>query len=120
MTLLRELVDASERVGSTASRRSKVAEIAALLRELQPDEIDVGVAFLAGETRQGRTGIGYSLIESARVAAASSPGLELRSVNRTLDQIAGTAGRGSIAERTRLLTELFAAATEREQAFLVR
>ena len=85
--------------GSTASRRSKITEIAALLRRLQPEEIEIGVAFLAGETRSGRTGIGYSLIESARVAAAPDPGLELRTVNRTLDQIASTAGRGSIAER---------------------
>ena len=52
MTLLRDLVDASERVGTQSSRRSKIAEIAALLRRLQPDEIDIGVAFLAGETLQ--------------------------------------------------------------------
>ena len=44
MTLLSDLVDASERVGSTASRRSKIAEIAALLRRLHPEEIDIGVA----------------------------------------------------------------------------
>ena len=36
MTLLRDLVDASERVGATSSRRSKIAEIAGLLRRLQP------------------------------------------------------------------------------------
>jgi DNA ligase-1 len=120
MTLLRDLVDASERVGQTSSRRSKIAEIAGLLRRLQPDEIDIGVAFLSGETRQGRTGIGYSLIQSARTAAAADARLELRTMDHTLDAIARSAGRGSVAERTRLLTELFAAATEREQSFLMR
>ena len=120
MTLLRDLVDASERVGQTSSRRSKIAEIAGLLRRLQPDEIDIGVAFLAGETRQGRTGIGYSLIQSARTVAAPEARLELRTMDHTLDAIASSAGRGSVAERTRLLTELFAAATEREQSFLMR
>ncbi len=120
MTLLLHLVDASERVGSTSSRRSKIAEIAGLLRALEPDEIDIGVAFLAGETRQGKAGIGYSLIQSAQSAPAQSSGLELRAVDRALAEIAQTAGRGSIAERTRLLTKLFAAATEREQSFLAR
>ena len=120
MTLLRDLVDVSERVSTTSSRRSKIAEIAALLRRLQPDEINLGVAFLAGETRQGRTGIGYSLIQNARAAAAPDARLELRAVDQSLDEVARCAGRGSIAERTRLLTELFAAATEREQSFLQR
>lgn len=120
MTLLRDLVDASERVGQTASRRSKITEIADLLRRLQPDEIDIGVAFLAGETRQGRTGIGYSLVQNARTGAAADARLELRTVDHTLDAIARSAGRGSVAERTQLLTELLAAATEREQSFLMR
>ncbi|HVG03885.1 MAG TPA: hypothetical protein VM937_02980, partial [Burkholderiaceae bacterium] len=120
MTLLRDVVDASERVASTASRRAKIAEIAGLLRRLQPDEIDIGVAFLAGETRQRKTGIGYSLLDSARVAAAPAASLEILSVDRTIDAIARTSGRGSLTGRSRLLTELFAAATEREQAFLAR
>jgi DNA ligase 1 len=120
MTLLSDLVDASERVGSTASRRAKIAEIAALLRRLQPEEIDIGVALLAGETLQRKTGIGYSLIDSARVSPAAIPSLDLSSVNDALDHIAGTAGRGSIAARARLLKNLLSAATEREQAFIVR
>ena len=41
-------------------------------------------------------------------------------MDHTLDAIARSAGRGSVAERTRLLSELFAAATEREQSFLMR
>ena len=120
MTLLSDLVDASERVGGTASRRSKIAEIATLLRRLQSEEIDIGVAFLAGETLQRKTGIGYSLIDSARVAPAVVPTLDLSAMNRALDQIASTGGRGSIATRARLLKDLLAAATEREQAFIVR
>ncbi len=120
MTLLRDLVDASERVGATSSRRSKIAEIAGLLRRLQPDEIGASVAYLAGETRQGRAGIGYSLIQNASTAAACNARLELLAVDHTLGRIARSTGRGSVAERTRLLTELFAAATEPEQSFLQR
>ena len=119
MTLLRDLVETSERVGNLSSRRSKVAEIAALLRAVQPDEIDWR-RFSRGETTQRKTGIGYSLIDSARTAAASVPSLELRDVDRAIDQITRSTGRGSVAERTRRLSELFAAATEQEQSFLVR
>src|SRR5829696_2084067 len=107
MTLLRELVDASERVASTASRRSKVQEIATLLRTLQADEIDIGVAYLAGETRQRKTGIGYSLIQSAHARPALSSSVELRTLDRTLQEVTDASGRGSLAARTRLLTELF-------------
>ena len=120
MTLLIDLVEASERVGRTASRRLKITEIATLLRRLQPEEIDIGVALLAGETLQRKTGVGYSLIDSARVAPALTSTLDLSSVNRALDQIAGTAGRGSVATRAQLLKDLLSAATEPEQAFIVR
>lgn len=120
MTLLRDLVDASERVAATSSRRSKIAEMARVLQALDPDEINIGVAFLAGASRQSRTGIGYSLIQSAQVSPAESASLELSAVDRILGEIAQTSGSGSIARRTRLLTDLFAAATEREQSFIAR
>ena len=120
MTLLRDLVDASECVAATASRRSKIAEMARMLRTLDPDEIDTGVAFLAGAPRQSRTGIGYSLIQSAQASPAESASLELSTVDRTLAEIVQTSGGGSIARRTRLLTDLFAAATGREQSFIAR
>ncbi|MGH6611874.1 MAG: hypothetical protein ACRECQ_16650, partial [Burkholderiaceae bacterium] len=120
MTLLLDLVETSQRIGSTSSRRAKTAEIAELLRRLDADEIDIGVAFLAGYTRQGRTGIGYSLIDSARATPAAQPALELRAVDNALADIAQTSGRGSVGERTRKLSSLFAAATEQEQSFLVR
>jgi hypothetical protein len=39
---------------------AKVRELAALLRALQPDEIETGVHYLSGELPQGRIGIGYA------------------------------------------------------------
>ena len=118
MTLLSELVDTSERVGSTSSRRAKVSAIASLLQRLEDGEIDIGVAYLAGYTPQGRSGVGWSLINSARAAPASSATLQLQAVDCTLAGIGATTGGGSIARRARLLTDLFAAATDREQRFL--
>ena len=72
MTLLAELVETSRRVAKTGSRNAKTAELAACLRKLAPAEIETGVAYLSGETRQGRSGIGYALLRDARPAAAAA------------------------------------------------
>jgi DNA ligase-1 len=120
MTRLAELVTASQRVGATASRLAKVAELAATLRRLAPDEIEIAVAYLCGETQQGKLGIGYATLAEARSAGARSASLDLREVEDALEEIARTKGKGSAAERARRLGELFARATRDEQDFLVR
>jgi DNA ligase 1 len=120
-TLLTDLVDTSQLVGETAARRTKIAHTAEFLRQLLPTEVDIAVSYLAGLTRQGRGGIGYALIRDARPSENVEVAvLTLTEVDTTLDQIAKTSGRGSIVERTRLLSALFGKATEREQKFLVR
>jgi DNA ligase-1 len=120
MTRLAELVTASQRVGATASRLAKVAALAATLRRLAPAEIEIAVAYLSGETRQGKLGIGYATLGEARSAGARSASLDLRAVDGALDAIARTRGKGSAAERAQRLGELFARATRAEQDFLVR
>jgi DNA ligase-1 len=95
--------------------------MAEFLRGLAPVEINIGVSYLAGATRQGRSGIGWAAIRDAQPASnAQTPELTLIEVDAALGQIAGAAGRGSIAERTRLLSALFARATTREQEFIAR
>src|SRR5512143_1245630 len=120
MTRLADLVDTSERIGADASRRAKIAHIAALLRQLAPDEIDIGVAYLAGLTPQGKSGVGWALIRAASAPPAGDASLALAEVDAALARIARTTGAGSTAERTRLLSSLFAKATAREQEFLAR
>jgi DNA ligase-1 len=115
------LVDASTEVGATASRRAKIASTAAFLRALDPAEIDVAVAYLAGETPQGRKGIGYALIRDAHPGAhATHATLALADVDAALASVVQATGPGSVAERTRRLAALFARATAQEHAFLVR
>src|SRR5438309_10541420 len=112
MALLADLVDTSQRVGEQAGRRTKIARMAEFLRRLAPTETDIGVSYLAGVTRQGKTGIGYALIRDAQPPAnVEAPTLSLTEVDAALDQIARTTGSGSIAERTRLLSALFARVT---------
>ena len=119
--LLAELLAASERVAATRSRLAKIDALAQCLRRLEPSEIALGVAYLSGDTRQGRIGIGYATLKEARAAKrASSPRLTLAQVDEALASISQIKGEGSAAERQRLLAELFARATAPEQDFLAR
>jgi DNA ligase-1 len=121
MTPFADVVATSNRVAQTASRNAKIDAIAACLRRLEHDEIAIGVAYLSGETPQGRTGIGYSLIRAAlSSAAAARPALSLHDVDGALARIASTTGAGSTATRGRALAELFDRATQDERDFLVR
>src|SRR5262249_23715430 len=110
--LLHDLVLASERVAATRSRTEKLAHLAACLRALAPDEIPIGVAFLVGEARQGRIGIGWAAAVAAGTGgAATTPTLALRDVDATFEAIAGRRGPGSAADRSSALGALFARAT---------
>ena len=121
MTLLAELVRASQRVGASSSRKTKVRELSSLLRSLAPEEIDTGVHYLSGEIPQGKIGVGFSAVR----AAASTPPtdretLSVADVDRRLTELAAIRGAGSAARRAAALKDLFALATADEQEFLLR
>ena len=121
--LFAEVVAASAAVGSTRSRRTKVETLAAVLRALAPAEVEPAVAWLAGEPRQGRMGIGWrtlGAVASPACKAAPEGALTIERVDAALDALAGCAGTGSAARRAALLAELFGAATTDEQHFLRR
>ena len=119
--LLTELLAASERVAATRSRLAKIDALAECLRRLDVSEIALGVAYLSGDTRQGKIGIGYASLKDALAAApASAPRLTLAQVDEAFARLAQIKGEGSAAERQRLLAALFARATSGEQDFLAR
>src|SRR3989440_11326181 len=119
--LLAELLAASERVAATRSRLAKIDALAECLRRLDASEIALGVAYLSGDTRQGRIGIGYAALKDALAATpAGAPRLTLAQVDETLARLAQIKGEGSAAERARRLAELFAGAVAPEQDFLAR
>jgi DNA ligase-1 len=121
MTLLAALVDTSLRVGSSSSRLAKVRELAACLKSLEPEEIEIGVQYLAGELPQGRIGIGYAALQAAAPDdAAPEPSLTVLEVHRQLDELMGIRGAGSTARRTDTLHALFGRATAAEREFLMR
>jgi ATP-dependent DNA ligase I len=116
---LDDIVTASAEVAATSGRLDKISRLAGLLRRLGPDEIPIAVGFLIGWPRQGKLGVGWSAVSTAREhPPASAPSLELRDVDAVFDQLKSTSGRKSTSERARLLGELFTRATVDEQRFL--
>ena len=86
-----------------------------------PAEVEIAIAFLSGEPRQGRIGIGGSAIRQAKpLTSAPAPVLQLGEVDEMFDRIAATTGRGAPVERVRLFRGLLERATADEQDFLVR
>jgi DNA ligase-1 len=118
---LHELVEVSAAVAQARGRLDKTARLSALFKQMPPDDIEIGVAFLSGALLQGRIGLGWSAMSNARSArAADRASLELQDVHRAFSEIARVSGTGAIAERTRLLADLLARSTLEEQEFLVR
>jgi DNA ligase-1 len=120
VTLLRELVDASAQVAATSSRSAKIETLAGLLRRLDDDEVAVAVAFLSGVPRQGRIGIGYSIVFGMDVPPAAQPSLTIHEVDNAIDAIEAVTGSGSAAIRRELNAGLLGRATDEEADFLRR
>ena len=115
---LSDLVGTSGQVARASGRLEKVALLAALLRRLEPDEIEIAGAFLSGNLRQARLGVGFAGVRAAAPdSAARSPTLTLAEVDAAFARVAGVAGKGSAGEKLRLLRELLARATRDEQRF---
>jgi DNA ligase-1 len=71
-TLLADLVAASDRAAGTSSRLAKRDAIADLLRGARADEVEIAVAWLSGEARQGRIGVGWATLAALRGTPAPS------------------------------------------------
>ncbi len=116
--LLSSVVDTSRRVADTTKRLEKIDLLARLLRQLSPQEIEIVVPFLSGQTRQGRIGIGYAALRDARISPSANPSLEILDVDRILQGFTEISGSGSQRRRLELLQSMFSRATEAEQQFL--
>ena len=135
---LADLVATSNRIKDTRSRLGKVDLLADLLRRLEASEVAIGVAFLSGHPRQGRIGIGGSLLRAVMSAPSTRPepslfdaapdaaergtadALHLADVDQTFARITSVSGSGAAAGRKRELRELFARAGDEERDFLAR
>jgi DNA ligase 1 len=120
-TYLSEVAAVSRRVAETSSRLSKIRELADCLRRLVPDEIPIAIAFLSGETRQGRLGVAYAALHAAAERQAQAQAsLTLKDVDAAFAGIAAASGKGAGALRAERLAALFNRATAEERDFLFR
>jgi DNA ligase-1 len=115
--LLADVALASRAVAATTKRSEKTAAVAECLRRADPAEVPVVVAYLSGELRQRRTGVGWASLRDVP-GPAEQPSLGVAEVDTALEMVAALAGAGSQAERARQVAALFARATEVEQHLL--
>ncbi|MFJ2239965.1 ATP-dependent DNA ligase [Streptomyces sp. NPDC087859] len=115
--LLARLAQVSQEVAATSARSKKIALLAELFREAEPDDVPIVIPYLAGRLPQGRLGVGWKVL-SRPVAPAAGPSLAVRDVDALFTELGKVSGTGSQAERARLVGELMGAATEEEQRFL--
>ena len=120
MTLLAEVVAASNEVAATSARSRKIAILADLLRRLEPAEVPIATGFLSGAPRQGRVGVGYSSVYAIDATAAASPSLTVDELDRAISQVEATTGGGSAGRRRELLSQLLVRATADEAGFVRR
>jgi DNA ligase-1 len=119
--LFHELAEASRAVSETRARSTKIELLAACLSRLTPAEVEIAVAFLSGELRQGKIGLGYAAIRGLGLPPpAAGPTLSVGDVDAELARLAGIRGARSASLRATALAALFARATEGEQRFLER
>ena len=120
MTLLADVVAASQDVAGTSSRSSKVATLAELLRALDPEEVPVATGLLSGVPRQGRVGVGYSTIYGLEHATAEEPSLTIADLDTAISAVQAATGGGSAARRREVLVQLLGRATAAEADFVRR
>lgn len=115
-----ELVDVSQQVGGTRSRREKTARLSAYLKTLPPNLVAVAASYLAGEVPQGKVGVGYALLQKLHVTPAEAATLLLSDIDAFLSRLKNEAGAGSGGRRHEQLAAVLGRATAAEQTFLVR
>ena len=116
--LLADVVETSRRVAETPRRLVKIDLLAGLLLRLDPEEVEIVVAFLSGYTRPGRIGAGYATLRGAAADPAETAGLEIHELDRALTAVSAVQGAGSERQRRELLHAVLARATAPEQQFL--
>src|SRR5690242_15172361 len=105
---LSRLVEAVGNVRITPKKTDKIRLLADVLRETRDRDTELAAFYLTGALRQGKIGIGWSVIQKAMTEAPhSGERLTLLDVDRTVDAIAMAQGSGSTERRVGLLAGLF-------------
>jgi DNA ligase-1 len=115
--LLKDVAETSAAVAETSGRRAKIFLLGECLRRAEPGDVPIVVAYLSGELRQRRTGLGYAALRDIP-APATSPTLTVSSVDAEFAAMAELAGKGSATARRDRFSALMSRATADEQRLL--
>ena len=115
---LADLAETSTAVSAASARLEKIRLLADLLARLRPEEVETAVAYLSGFLPQGTIGVGWAALRELP-PAADRASLTVAEVDASLRTIQDTTGPGSVAERRRLIEDLFGRATLEERRFLL-
>ena len=115
--LLHEVAATSADVAATSRRLEKIGRLAECLRRAAPADVPIVVAYLSGELRQRRTGLGYAALRELP-SPADKPTLKLAGVDAEFEAIAILSGPGSATQRRERFAALMAQATDVEQRLL--
>jgi DNA ligase-1 len=113
------IAETSKQLVETSSRKKKIERLAALLRELAPDERAIAARHLSGDVVH-KLGIGYATVAElhGQIAPAPAAALTIVEVDRRFAAIAAMAGPGSARAKRDAFGAMLAAATAAEQGFL--
>ena len=115
--LLARIVETSQTVAATRSRKAKVVALAETLGEAETGDLEVVTSYLGGALLQRRTGVGWRGIGSPP-EPADEPSLTVAEVHAAFDHLAGLSGPGSQTARAAAVKDLLGRATAAEQAWL--
>ena len=73
MMSLKDLVEASRRVGATTRKKEKTSLLADCLKRGRGEEIALAASYLAGQIPQGSLGIGWAILQKAVEDVAERP-----------------------------------------------
>lgn len=117
--LFERIAITSAELASMPGKKKKVARIAELLRQADPDERAIAARHLSGEVGH-KLGVGHTTVAELRgqVAPATAACLTLVEVDQRLAEIAALEGTGSARGRKEGFAALLERATPAEQDFL--
>jgi len=116
--LFADVARVSREVAQTSARSRKTALLADFFRAMEPGDVPIAIAYLAGRLPQGRLGVGWAALRDHAAPAAEAT-LTVREVDAGLTEVGAVSGTGAQAGRRALLQHLFARATADEQQCLL-
>lgn len=114
---LSRLVETTEALRATRSRKAKSAALADCLRDADETEVLVVASYLSGALRQRRTGLGWRSLTTLAPPTELAE-LDVLEVHARFAELAEVSGAGSRERRAALTDDLFGRATAREQDYL--